>query len=85
MWKYAAWLDVFAYCKFLKLLGHIMVLLVLGIVGFTWYAVVPATYGPMMISGSAGSKFGSSLLVLMFSGLVSAVAAGACMAHAPAH
>jgi hypothetical protein len=78
MWKYAAWFNVFVYCKFLKLLGHIMVLLVLSIVGFTWYAVVPATYGPMMISGSAGTKFGSSLLVLVFSWLVSAMAAGAC-------
>lgn len=71
MWKYLTFLNVFVYCKFLKLLGHIMVLLVLGIVGFTWYAVVPATYGPMMVTGSPGSRFGSSVLVLFFSWLVS--------------
>lgn len=71
MWKYLTWLNVFVYCKFLKVIGHIMVLLVLSIVGFTWYAVVPSTYGPMMISGSPGSKFGSSVLVLIFSWLVS--------------
>jgi hypothetical protein len=62
---------VFAQCKFLKVLGHVMVLIVLGIVGFTWYAVVPATYGPLMFSGAAGSRFGSTLLVLFFTWLVS--------------
>lgn len=71
MWKYLTWLNVFAQCKFLKVLGHIMVLVVLGIVGFTWYAVVPATYGPLMFSGAAGSRFGSTLLVLFFTWLVS--------------
>jgi hypothetical protein len=70
MWKYLTWLNVFVYCKFLKVIGHVMVLMVLGIVGFTWYAVVPATYGPMMVSGSAGARFGSSVLVLVFSWLV---------------
>ncbi len=74
MWKYLTWLNVFVYCKFLKLLGHIMVLLVLSIVGFTWYAVVPATYGPMMIDGSPGSRFGSTVLVLFFTWLVSGLA-----------
>lgn len=71
MWGYLTYLNVFAYCKFLKLLGHVMVLLVLGIVGFTWYAVVPATYGPMMVSGPPGQRLGSSVLVLIFSVLVS--------------
>lgn len=71
MWKYLTWLNVFQHCKFLRLLGHIMVLLVLSIVGFTWYAVVPATYGPKMVSGSPGSRFGSSVLVVVFSWLVS--------------
>lgn len=78
MWKYITWLNVFAYCKFLKLLGHIMVLLVLGIVGFVWYAVVVAAYGPKMVHGSAASKFGSSLLVIVFTTLVSTVAGSVC-------
>lgn len=75
MWKYVGWLNVFVYCKFLKLLGHIMVLLVLSIVCFTWYAVVPATYGPMMVTGAPGARFGGSLLVLLFSWLVSGAGA----------
>lgn len=48
-----------------------MVLLVLGIICFTWYAVVPAMYGPMMVSSSPGKAFGATLLVLVFSALVS--------------
>lgn len=71
MWKYIKYLNVFVFCKFLKLLGNIMVLLVLGIVGFTWYAVVPGYYGPLMLVGPAGRAFGSTLLVLVFSILVS--------------
>lgn len=71
MWKYLKYLNVFMYCKFLKLLGHIMVLLVLGIVGFTWYAVVPGCYGRMMVTGPPGRAFGSSILVIVFSALVS--------------
>jgi hypothetical protein len=71
MWKYVKYLNVFVFCKFLKLLGNIMVLLVLGIVGFTWYAVVPGYYGPLMLVGPAGRAFGSTLLVVTFSILVS--------------
>jgi len=43
MWDHIKYLNVFIFCKFLKWLGHVMVLLVLGIVGFTWFAVVPAS------------------------------------------
>ncbi|KAF6251506.1 DHHC palmitoyltransferase-domain-containing protein [Scenedesmus sp. NREL 46B-D3] len=67
MWKYIKYLNVFVFCKFLKLLGNIMVLLVLGIVGFTWYAVVPGYYGPLMLVGPAGRAFGSTVLVVVFS------------------
>jgi hypothetical protein len=74
MWKYIKYLNVFVFCKFLKLLGNIMVLLVLGIVAFTWYAVVPGYYGPLMLVGPAGRAFGSTLLVLVFSLLVSTAA-----------
>lgn len=34
------WLNLFAVCKCLKLLGHAMVVFVLTLVGFTYYAVV---------------------------------------------
>lgn len=71
MWKYIQYLNVFVYCKFLKFLGHIMVLLVLSIIGFSWYAVVPATYGPLMVNSSPAKAFGAAVLVLTFSALVS--------------
>lgn len=45
--------------------------MVLGIIGFTWYAVVPAVYGPIMLSSHAGKAFGATILVLVFSALVS--------------
>eukprot|EP00882_Tetradesmus_deserticola_P013688 GHRQ01014535.1.p3 GENE.GHRQ01014535.1~~GHRQ01014535.1.p3 ORF type:complete len:225 (+),score=84.59 GHRQ01014535.1:596-1270(+) len=67
MWKYIKYLNVFVFCKCLKLLGNIMVLMVLGIVGFTWYAVVPGYYGPLMLVGPAGRAFGSTIVVVVFS------------------
>ncbi|GAX80822.1 hypothetical protein CEUSTIGMA_g8257.t1 [Chlamydomonas eustigma] len=47
-----------------------MVLIVVGIVGFTYYAVVPATYGPMLRSGNLLKIFGSLLVVVWFTILV---------------
>eukprot|EP00775_Hariotina_reticulata_P008161 gene8159-8352_t len=72
MWEYVKYLNIFVYCKFLKLLGHVMVLLVLGIVAFIWYAVVPATYGPMIMSQPPAAAAGSAVLVILFSGLAAA-------------
>lgn len=45
-----AWLNAFRFCKFLRVLGHFMVLVVLGIVGLTYYSVVVETLGPGMSS-----------------------------------
>lgn len=45
-----AW-NVFRFCTALRGLGSIMILLVLGVVGVTYYAVVLTNYGPSLVSG----------------------------------
>lgn len=42
-----AW-NVFRFCTALRGLGSIMILLVLGVVGVTYYAVVLTNYGPSL-------------------------------------
>ena len=65
-------LNVFQYCKFLRLLGHVMVLLVLGIVAFTYYTVVALQYGPGIVGGGFLQALGCTLVVVIFSALVGA-------------
>ncbi|KAK1325766.1 putative S-acyltransferase [Acorus calamus] len=55
-----AW-NVFKFCTALRGLGSIMILLVLGVVGVTYYAVVVTNYFPALQSGSS---FESSLVAL---------------------
>mmetsp|Transcript_4992 Transcript_4992/g.10770 ORF Transcript_4992/g.10770 Transcript_4992/m.10770 type:complete len:305 (+) Transcript_4992:137-1051(+) len=65
------YLNCFQYCaRVLSLLGSVMVLLVLGIIGFTWYAVVPGTYGPLVSSGSLGKIIGGVLVCIIYSALI---------------
>ena len=64
-------LDVFRYCRFLKLLGKIMILLVLFFVGLTYYAVVIYTYWPHRAEGQLASKAVTLLVVILFHALVS--------------
>lgn len=47
--------NVFQFCQFLKLLGKIMIILVLLIVGMTYYAVIIATAVPGLHEGGAGN------------------------------
>ncbi|KAE8721279.1 putative protein S-acyltransferase 14 [Hibiscus syriacus] len=54
-----AW-NVFKFCTALRGLGSIMILLVLGIVGVTYYSVVLTNYGPALFDGG----FHFSLLLL---------------------
>ncbi|CAN8230958.1 unnamed protein product [Cochlearia groenlandica] len=56
-----AW-NVFKFCTALRALGSIMILFVVGIVGFTYYAVVVVNYGPSLFIGGFDSLL--SLLVL---------------------
>ncbi|XP_078166877.1 putative protein S-acyltransferase 14 [Carex rostrata] len=49
-----AW-NVFKFCTALRGLGSIMILLVLAIIGVTYYAVVLCNYGPALLSTISGS------------------------------
>ncbi|KAG6532066.1 hypothetical protein ZIOFF_005904 [Zingiber officinale] len=63
-----AW-NVFKFCTALRALGSLMLLLVLGIVGVSYYAVVIANYGPVLIAGGHGS-FLAVVVLLLFHALV---------------
>eukprot|EP01025_Chloroclados_australasicus_P032884 TRINITY_DN333_c2_g1_i2.p3 TRINITY_DN333_c2_g1~~TRINITY_DN333_c2_g1_i2.p3 ORF type:complete len:300 (-),score=26.83 TRINITY_DN333_c2_g1_i2:1120-2019(-) len=61
--------NVFQYCRFLLYCGYCMTLLVLGMTGASYYAVVFQTYGPLTLnSGMAGIVFG--MIVIIFSIMV---------------
>lgn len=64
-----AW-NVFKYCTVLRALGSVMILVVLGIIGVSYYAVVVAKYGPALFLGGLDSI--TALFVLfLFHSLVS--------------
>ncbi|KAG2239727.1 hypothetical protein Bca52824_091424 [Brassica carinata] len=56
-----AW-NVFKFCTALRALGSIMILFVIGIIGFTYYALVVVNYGPSLLHGGVDSFI--ALLVL---------------------
>ncbi|XP_009116762.1 probable protein S-acyltransferase 14 [Brassica rapa] len=58
-----AW-NVFKFCTALRGLGSIMILLVLGVVGVTYYAVVLTNYGPALSQGGVDSFAALTILVL---------------------
>ena len=58
-----AW-NVFKFCTALRGLGSIMILLVLGVVGVTYYAVVLTTYGPSLYDSGLDSLIAVSILIL---------------------
>lgn len=64
-----AW-NVFKFCTALRGLGSIMILLVLGVVGVTYYAVVLTNYGPALSQGGFDS-FTALTILLLFHFLVS--------------
>ncbi|XP_042435003.1 probable protein S-acyltransferase 14 [Zingiber officinale] len=57
-----AW-NVFKFCTALRALGSIMILLVLAIVGVSYYAVVVAHYGPALVAGGLDSLLAFVVLV----------------------
>ncbi|KAI3416806.1 uncharacterized protein J3R85_015072 [Psidium guajava] len=63
-----AW-NVFKFCTALRGLGSIMILLVLGVVGVTYYTVVVANYGPALLDGGVESLTALAILAL-FHGLL---------------
>ncbi|KAK8487286.1 hypothetical protein V6N11_012790 [Hibiscus sabdariffa] len=58
-----AW-NVFKFCTVLRGLGSIMILLVLGVVGVTYYSVVVTNYGPALLDGGLHSLLSAVVLIL---------------------
>jgi len=60
--------NVFQFCKCLKLLGNIMILIVLGLVALSYYPIVIAIYGRELLEGGASSaeKVGAGVVVVSF-------------------
>ncbi|KAK6141002.1 hypothetical protein DH2020_025252 [Rehmannia glutinosa] len=61
-----AW-NVFKFCTALRGLGSIMILLVLGVVGVSYYAVVITNYGPGLAAGGLDSLLAFGILILFHS------------------
>lgn len=57
-----AW-NVFKFCTALRGLGSIMILLVLGVVGVTYYAVVITNYAPALTDGDLDSLVAVVVLI----------------------
>ena len=71
-------LNVFQYCaKALQILGSVMCLMVVFIVGFSYYGVV-AVYGPLVLGGSILKAIGGGLVCAYFSLLVSSLVEPYC-------
>lgn len=66
-----AW-NVFKFCTALRGLGSIMILLVLGVVGVTYYAVVITNYGPGLAAGGLDSLIAFVVLILFHLLVISA-------------
>ncbi|XP_077245135.1 putative protein S-acyltransferase 14 [Tasmannia lanceolata] len=58
-----AW-NVFKFCTALRGLGSVMILLVLGVVSVTYYAVVVTNYGPALQNGGLHSVTAFAVLLL---------------------
>lgn len=58
-----AW-NVFKFCTALRGLGSVMILLVLGVVGVTYYTVVLTNYGPALYNGGLDSLIALVVLIL---------------------
>ncbi|KAG0474555.1 hypothetical protein HPP92_014241 [Vanilla planifolia] len=58
-----AW-NVFKFCAALRGLGSIMILMVLAVIGFTYYAFVITSYAPVVLAGGTNSCSSLATLVL---------------------
>ncbi|MBA0579104.1 hypothetical protein Gorai_021369, partial [Gossypium raimondii] len=58
-----AW-NVFKFCTALRGLGSIMILLVLGVVGVSYYSVVLTNFGPALYDGGLDSLTAVVVLIL---------------------
>nr|AQX44207.1 hypothetical protein [Phalaenopsis equestris] len=59
-----AW-NLFRFCAALRVrvLGSVMILLVLAVVGFTYYAVVVTNYWPAVLAGGVNSYYAFAILI----------------------
>ncbi|KAL9234387.1 hypothetical protein vseg_009266 [Gypsophila vaccaria] len=64
-----AW-NVFRFCTGLRGLGSLMILLVAGVVGVTYYALVFMNYGPLLFGGVAVDALLSVAVLIPFHGLL---------------
>lgn len=64
-----AW-NVFEFCTVLRGLGSIMIFLVLGIIGVSYYAIVLTNYGPAVYSGALGEAAVALAILVLFHILV---------------
>ncbi|XP_008776787.1 probable protein S-acyltransferase 14 [Phoenix dactylifera] len=60
-----AW-NVFRFCTSLRGLGSVMILIVLGIVGVTYYAVVVTNYGPAVLNAGGLESLCALAALLLF-------------------
>ena len=58
-----AW-NVFKFCTALRGLGSVMIFLVLGVVGVTYYALVVLNYGPSLFHGGLDLLIALPVLLL---------------------
>ena len=60
------WWNVFASkaCQFLRALGSVMVLIVLSLIGLTYYTTVVLVYGPLSQEDSADGKFAKGVVAV---------------------
>ncbi|CAD7705458.1 unnamed protein product [Ostreobium quekettii] len=65
-----AWMNVFRFCKALRVLGHVMVLAVLALVGLSFYAVAVETLGRGIAHGAPHIMVLDLVLLVVFSTLV---------------
>lgn len=64
-----AW-NVFKFCTALRGLGSIMILMVLAIVGLSYYTLVIANYGPALFHGALLDSLFALAVLLLFHSLV---------------
>ena len=63
-----AW-NVFKFCTGLKVVGSVMILVVLAVVGVSYYAVVISNYAPEVVKGGSGAVI-ALLVLILFHALV---------------
>jgi|AntAceMinimDraft_11_1070367.scaffolds.fasta_scaffold171496_1 palmitoyltransferase len=60
------WWNIFSSkaCQLLRALGTVMVLIVLGVIGLTYYTTVVVVYGPLAGQDNSDGKFAKGVLVV---------------------